>query len=204
MCETRNFYLWLIQVVLLTVILFLLLWFLLPPRSPKYTINDFYVPAFNEAMNTTTTTKEISIRNTTIIFHLEIENPNEDNTISSDAIKVTLFYGNDSLGETIFNQIVSLNKGSIIENGIVNGDRQLLQKAVSGVVRNRMTTKTKTAAATADLRMDLVTGVKYKMWFWKSKHHGVNMEGKVPVGKDGKISAKNKKLRLHRSPKKHK
>ncbi|XP_042516832.1 uncharacterized protein LOC122091076 isoform X2 [Macadamia integrifolia] len=201
MCETRNFYLWLLQVVVLTIILFLLLWFLLPPRSPKYTIIDFYVPAFNEAMNTTTSPgQEILIHNTTIIFHLEIENPNEDYTITCDLTKVTLYYGNDSLGETTFQQIVSMDKGEIVENGMVNGDRHLLQKAVSGAVRNRTTTKT----MNMELRMGLVNRIKYKMWFWKSKHHGVNMEGKVPVGKDGKISAKKKRLRLYRVKKKFK
>ncbi|KAJ4977036.1 hypothetical protein NE237_002142 [Protea cynaroides] len=174
-------------VIVLAVVLFVLLWFFLPPRNPRYTIIDFNVPALNTSIYSVG--QEISIRNTTITFRIEIENPNDDYTISSDETKVTLYYGNDSLGEIPFKEIVSLDKGTVREDGVVNGDGEILQKAVSGAVRNQ--TK-------EFIRVNLMSTVRYKMWVWKSKHHRINMEAQVPVGKNGKISAKKKKVRLHR------
>ncbi|KAJ4961006.1 hypothetical protein NE237_020916 [Protea cynaroides] len=119
MCETRNFYLRLLQVIVLAIVFFVLLWFLLPPRNPRYTIINFNVPALNT--NIYLVGQEISIHNTTITFQIEIENPNNDYTISSDGTKVTLYYGNDSLGEIPLKDIVSLDKGTVREDGVING-----------------------------------------------------------------------------------
>ncbi|KAE8728668.1 hypothetical protein F3Y22_tig00004111pilonHSYRG00058 [Hibiscus syriacus] len=58
--------------------------------------------------------------------------------------------------------------------------------------------------ATAELRADLSTKIKYKTWGIKSKHHRVNREGKIRIGKDGKISNKKKKVKLGHPSKKRK
>ncbi|XVF25975.1 hypothetical protein REPUB_Repub13aG0260400 [Reevesia pubescens] len=58
--------------------------------------------------------------------------------------------------------------------------------------------------ATAELRVDLSSKIKYKTWGIKSKHHGIHREGNIPIGKDGKISKKKKKVKLRRASKKWK
>ncbi|KAJ6737992.1 PROTEIN NDR1-LIKE [Salix koriyanagi] len=54
---------------------------------------------------------------------------------------------------------------------------------------------------TARLNVELFTSIKYKTWGIKSKHHKIKYQGAVPIGSDGKIKDKKKKVKLHRSKK---
>ncbi|EEF43931.1 conserved hypothetical protein [Ricinus communis] len=48
----------------------------------------------------------------------------------------------------------------------------------------------------AELKVELSTKILCKTWCIKSKHHGINLRASIPVGADGKISGKNKEIKL--------
>ncbi|KAK4858094.1 hypothetical protein QYF36_010968 [Acer negundo] len=41
--------------------------------------------------------------------------------------------------------------------------------------------------ATAEVKVGVVTGMRYKTWGIKSKHHGMHLQGTGKIGKDGKL-----------------
>ncbi|XVF87668.1 hypothetical protein PTKIN_Ptkin18bG0139000 [Pterospermum kingtungense] len=186
MCEgyTKSFYLWLLQIVGLLGLLALCLWLALRPRSPNYTIMNFSVPAINDSN---------AADHGVIQYELGIENPNKDSGIYYDDIFLIFYHGVDAVGN---NTIPSFYQGR-------DRNRQVLDHIE---VETRLWTALRNAIlnATAELRVDLSTKVKYKTWGIKSKHHGVQREGKIPIGKDGKISNKKKKVKLRRASKKWK
>ena len=176
MCETKNFYLWLLQFVGLLGLLALCLWLALRPRSPNYTIVNFSVPAVNDS-----NASDHGI----IQYELDIENPNKDSGIYYDDIFLIFYHGPDRVGNKIipsFYQRKNRNR-QVVDRVDVNTG---LWKALRNAILN----------ATAQLRVDLSTKIKYKTWGIKSKHHGLHREGKIPIGKDGKISNKKKKVKL--------
>ncbi|OMO76728.1 Late embryogenesis abundant protein, LEA-14 [Corchorus capsularis] len=165
-------------------LLALCLWLAVRPRSPNYTIQNFSVPAINDS-----NASDSGI----IQYELNIDNPNQDSGIYYDDISLIFYHGDDIVGNST---ISAFYQGR-------NRNRQVLDHVS---VKNDLWTALRNAIvnATAELRVDLSTRVKYKTWGIKSKHHGLRREGKVPIGKDGKISNKKKKVKLRRPSKKWK
>ncbi|XVE51167.1 hypothetical protein DITRI_Ditri02bG0017700 [Diplodiscus trichospermus] len=182
MCVTKSFYLWLLQVVGLLGLLALSLWLALRPRSPNYTIVNFSVPAVNDS----------NVSDHGIIqYELVIENPNKDSGIYYDDIFLIFYHGPDAVGN---NTIPSFYQGRDKSRQVL--DHLDVETRIWRALRNEILN------ATAELRVDLSTKVKYKTWGIKSKHHGINREGKIPIGKDGKIANKKKKVKLRHASKK--
>ncbi|KAG7962793.1 hypothetical protein I3843_09G084500, partial [Carya illinoinensis] len=178
----NNFYVWLLQVVALLGILALGLWLILRPRSPKYTIVDFSIPQSSLVKDG---------QNGTILYNLEIENPNEDSSIYYDDILFAFYFGQDTVGERT---IPSFHQG-------IGKTRQVMDR----VDVNPRVWKSLLSAisnATADVKVGLSTKFRYKTLGKKSKHHKLELEGQLKVGSDGKISGKKKKIKLHHASKK--
>ncbi|KAK6283619.1 hypothetical protein POUND7_002571 [Theobroma cacao] len=184
MCKTDNFYLWLLQVVGLLGLVALCLWLAMRPKNPSYTILNLSVPALNDS----------NASGTGIIqYELDIKNPNEDSGIYYDDILLIFYHGQDRVGD---NTIPSFYQGKDKTREVlahVNVETGLW-KALRSAILN----------ATAEIKVDLSTKIKYKTWGMKSKHHDMHREGKVPIGKDGKIANKKKKVKLRRGSKKWK
>ncbi|KAE8664483.1 Late embryoproteinsis abundant (LEA) hydroxyproline-rich glycoprotein family [Hibiscus syriacus] len=184
MCETKSFYLWLLQVVGLLGLLAFCLWLALRPRSPTYTIVNFSVLEANDSN---------ASDHGTIHYELDIENPNEDSGIYYDDILLMFYYGEDKVGSKT---IPSFYQGWDRTHRVID-QVDVETRLWTGLHKAMMN-------ATAELRADLSTKVKYKTWGIKSKHHGMNKEGKIRIGKDGKISNKKKKVKLGHPSKKWK
>jgi hypothetical protein len=184
MCEAKNFYIWLLQVLALLGILALCLWLILRPKAPNYTIVDVTIPQSSLANS--------EGQNGTIFYDLEIENPNKDSSVYYDDILFTFYHGQDTVGQKT---IPSFHQGThktrqVID--ILNANPRVWKSFVNAI-----------SNATAELRVGLLTKVRYKTWGQKSKHHKLDLEGKLPIGKDGKISGKKKKIKLrHHATKK--
>lgn len=180
MCETKNLYLWLLQVAALLGILALCLWLILRPRPPKYTIVDFSIPQsslVNEGQNGT------------ILYHIEIENPNTDSSLYYDDILLTFYFGQDTVGEK---RIPAFHQGKGKTRHVVdfvNANPRVWKSFVNALTSNAKT----------ELKVGLLSRIRYKTWGKKSKHHKLDLQGLVPVGKDGKISGKKKKIKLRHS-----
>ncbi|KAF8410685.1 hypothetical protein HHK36_003218 [Tetracentron sinense] len=188
MCQPNSFYQWLLQVLVLIGLLSFFLWLGLRPKHPTYTIANFNIPLNDR--NTTSPTDEVS-RNTTTSFDLEISNPNKDAGIYYDNIIVTLFFGDASVGETT---IPSFYQGKHKTHTIpesLNADGRIWNAALRAILNG-----------TTEVKVGVVTRIRYRMSSWKSKRHRMDMQGNVPVGSDGKISGKKKKIKLHHSSKK--
>ncbi|KAB2007265.1 hypothetical protein ES319_D10G016900v1 [Gossypium barbadense] len=184
MCETKSFYLWLLQVIGLLGILALCLWLAMRPKSPNYTIVNFSIPG----ANTSNESDHGSIQ-----YELDIQNPNQDSGIYYDDIFLVFYHGEDKVGRKT---IPSFYQGK-------DKTRQVIDQVD---VETRFWTVLRKAImnATAELRVDLSTKIRYNTWGIKSKQHGINREGKIPIGKDGKISNKKKKVKLRHASKKWK
>ncbi|KAK8618315.1 hypothetical protein V6N13_132310 [Hibiscus sabdariffa] len=181
MCETKSFCLWLVQIIGLLGLLALCLWLALLPRSPTFIIVNFSVPTAND--------KDASDHGT-IQYELDITNPNEDSGIDYDDIVLVFYHGEDMGSRTIPSFYQEEDKTHLVIDQVDVETR--LWSGLQKAIRN----------ATAELRADLSTKIKYRTWGIKTKHHGINREAKIRIGKDGKISNKKKKVKLGRPSKK--
>lgn len=177
---------WLLQIFSLLAILAFCIWLSLRPSTPSFAVVDLSVPTSNNVQN----------GSTLVTYELEIKNPNKDSGVYYDDILMTFFFEQDVVADDV---ISSFYQG---KDKTVSARRDVTVKDMrvwSGVARA-------VANATAKLKVNLATRVRYKTWGKKSKHHGMNLEGVVPVGADGKISGKKKKkkIKLHHVPGKRK
>lgn len=184
MCDSENkhFYLCVLEILALLGLLALVLWLSLRPKSPCYTIVDITIPKYD---------LENGGQNGTIVYVLEIQNSNKDSSIYYDNSLLTFYYGQDKVAEKT---IPPFHQGrgktrSEIENMDVNPQ---VWRAVRNSILN----------ATAELKVTLLTRIRYKTWGIRSKHHGLDLQGALPIGKDGKLSGKKKKIKLSHASKK--
>ena len=183
MCEAKNFYIWLLQILALLGILALCLWLILRPKAPNYTIVDITIPPGPLASS--------EGQNATIYYDLEIENPNKDSSVYYDDILFTFFYGQDTVGQKT---IPSFHQGRSKTRQVV--DYLEVKPSVWKSFHNAISN------GKAELKASLLTKVRYKTWGQRSKHHKLDLVGKLPIGSDGKISGKKKKIKLRHSSKK--
>ncbi|CAK9146808.1 unnamed protein product [Ilex paraguariensis] len=184
MCETKNFLLWLLQFVALLGLLAFILWLTLRPKDPSYTIVDFSVPVPDNGSGQDN-------QNGSLSYTLEIVNPNRDSDINYNDIFLLFYYNQDTIGEkTITHFHQGKDKTTQIMDHVNANAR--VWKALVNAISNK----------TGDLKVGLMTKIRYRTWGIKSKHHGMNLQGRVPIGSDGKISGKKKKIKLRNASKK--
>ncbi|KAK8501917.1 hypothetical protein V6N13_023303 [Hibiscus sabdariffa] len=151
----------------------------LASRSPTYTIVNFSVPTANDNVS----------NHGTIQYELDITNPNEDSGVYYGDIVLVFYHGEDKVGSrTIPSFYQGEDKTHLVIDQVDVQTR--LWSGLHKAIRN----------ATAEFRANLSTKI-YRTWGIKSKHHGINREGKIRIGKDGKISNKKKKVKLGRPSK---
>ncbi|XP_009340928.2 protein NDR1 [Pyrus x bretschneideri] len=182
MCETKNFYCWALQFLALLGLLALCLWLALRPKDPVYTIVDINIPKSD---------LEDGANNGSILYALQIENRNKDSSIFYDETVLTFLYGSDSVGEK---HIPAFHQG--------RGKTRQVIDYVDVNARVWKTIRKSLLNATAELKVALLSRVRYKTWGVKSKHHGLDLQGKLSIGSDGKIFGKKKKIKLGHSSKK--
>ena len=179
MCDVKNNYVWLLEVIALLGLLALCLWLSLRPKSPSYSITYVSIPQTNNGQNDT------------IFYGIEIENPNKDSSIFHDDIVLSFLYGQDKVGETT---IPSFHQGRGKSRGVfdsVSASHQPL-KAMSNAISN----------ATAELKVALLTRIRYKTLGIKSKFHVINLQGVLPIDSGGKLSNKKNKYKLRSASRK--
>ncbi|BFG27539.1 hypothetical protein CerSpe_138130 [Prunus speciosa] len=182
MCETKNFYLWVLQFFGLLGLLALVLWLALRPESPEYTIVDITIPKSDI---------DNGGQNGSILYVLEIKNSNKDSSIYYDDTILRFYYGSDTVGEKT---IPSFHQGRAKTREVT--DSVDVNPRVWKAIRNSISN------ATAELKVALLTRLRYRTWGVKSKHRGLHLQGKLLVGSDGKIFGKKKKIKLRRASKK--
>ncbi|KAL3742095.1 hypothetical protein ACJRO7_017559 [Eucalyptus globulus] len=185
--DARSFYVWLLQIFSLLAILAFCIWLSLRPNQPSFTVVDLSVPTSNNIQN----------GSSSLTYELEIQNSNKDSGVYYDDILMTFFFGQDPVADDV---ISSFYQGKDKTHHVRQDAKAKNTQIWKGVARA-------VANATAQLKVSLATQVRYKTWGKKSKHHGMNLEGVVPIGSDGKISGKKKKkkkIKLHHASGKRK
>ncbi|KAJ0018727.1 hypothetical protein Pint_10871 [Pistacia integerrima] len=188
MCETKNFYLWLLQIVSLLGLLVLCLWLGLRPQNPTVTVVEISVPPIDNSSSPAADGKQ----NGSLAYNLEIKNPNKDSIIWFDVISLTFFHGQDTAATDRISSFKLRKDATQYRENHLDVDGRVW-KALRNALSN----------ATAELKVEFLTGIRFKTIGIKSKHHkNHKLEGKVKLGKDGKISGKKKKIKLKHSSKK--
>ncbi|XP_068644970.1 protein NDR1-like [Aristolochia californica] len=190
MSESRRIYLWLVEVVLLFGLIGTLLWLSLTPKKPTYTLVGLEILALRNRNATHGSSKSSA----NISLELEIRNPNKKIGIYYEATHVTLFYGDHGVGQIVIGSFYQRGREIRREKQSVKAEKPFW-RAVFRAVSNR---------TTADLRVDVTTFVKYLTLGLKSKRQKMEADGWVPVGSDGMISGKRKRIKLHYGPNKWK
>ncbi|KAF5195289.1 Ndr1-like [Thalictrum thalictroides] len=169
----------------------IILWLSLRPQSPTYTITDFSIPSLDNQNQNTTSSVISNNSNSTVSLVLKIKNPNKDYSIYFDDINMKLYHGSDALGVTTIKAYKQDKKENENFPRTIDADGPL-RNVLREILKN----------GTTELRVGLDTKIRFKIWGRKTKHHGVQLDGRVPIGKDGKISGKNKGIKLHKRSKK--
>lgn len=159
----------------------LFLWLSLRADEPKLYVKEFYVPALNNTLNSTS-------RN--ISFTLELENGNKDKGIRYDDVYVT------------FGIFLDRNTTRLIGNttypGFYQGHKKDAKKLVVVQAFDSIN-RTKTVDGKVYFRVNFTTAIKYKIMLWYTKRHHLWGGANVEVNDFG-LKSYRKGIRLGNSP----
>ncbi|CAN1147008.1 Protein NDR1 [Linum perenne] len=146
----------------------LFLWLSLRPSSPKCYLQNFSIPSLNR-----------SLSNSTINFNLSLVNPNLNKGIYYDPVKVSFFHGSNR----------SDSLGNFTIPGFYQGHKK---KATKGG-----TIGTSLRGGTAGgFRVEMETRVRYKLIFFKTKRHRIDVGADFEVNGEGnKVSSNDVRLK---------
>ncbi|KAJ9136296.1 hypothetical protein P3X46_033388 [Hevea brasiliensis] len=190
MCEAKNFYLWLLQIIGLLGLLALCLWLSFRPKEPTFTITEFSVPSISSQKSSA---PGDAYQDDTVSITLEIKNPNKDSSIYYNDTFFVLYFGQDTVGKRKISSFKQEKDKKIQDRYNMDADEKV-QRALANSISN----------GNAELKADLSTMIRYNTWGIRSKHHAIHLQATIPVGSDGKISGKKKKIKLHNLYKKWK
>ncbi|KAK2984798.1 hypothetical protein RJ640_004623 [Escallonia rubra] len=156
----------------------LFMWLSLRTSPPVCSIQNFYVPALNKTANHTT--------NHTIYFDLKLDNENKDKGIYYDNITLTFNY----LPNTTL-QVANYTAPAFYQGHKKKTRRKALLEAV-GVPWGAAVA----AGFNGTFRVDLATKVRYKIVFWKTKRHKLEVGTTLVVNEAGKkVNKKGDRLK---------
>ncbi|XP_015883649.3 NDR1/HIN1-like protein 3 [Ziziphus jujuba] len=154
-------YFWFLQVLILWGALAAIILLSITPNSPIYTITD--VRGNFSLLNQTS-----FIRNNSLIFNIEISNPNNRIGVYFDYIHMTLNHNGSTVGnEQHVPGFYQGFKWTTPCKVAVKADQKFLKWVAGG--------------GTTELRVGLKTVVRYEIFGWKTKHHPMNVAARVPI-----------------------
>ncbi|THF96772.1 protein NDR1-like [Camellia sinensis] len=174
-----SIYWWFFQVIVVLGLASVVVWLSLIPKNPVFTVADIYIPALNTS-NSTVQQHELN-RNTSLIFTLQISNPNKGMGIFYDDILITLFHVDDTIGTKTIPGFYQGHKKNLLLDVLINGDTVFWRGIADRVF---------------GLRLFVETKVKYKVFRWKTKHHWMVCEASAMIDPQGRIYGE-KNIRLH-------
>ncbi|XP_010240945.1 PREDICTED: protein NDR1-like [Nelumbo nucifera] len=159
----------------------LFLWLSLRASKPSCSVQSFYVPALNLTAN--------DPRNATVAIHLRLSNGNKDKGIYYDDVRIALYYnavnGTVAVGNTSIPAFYQGHNKKATKQGTVKTEGVPWNNAQKNVSAN----------GEVEFRVDLATAVRFKIVWWKTKRHRMNISGRVQVNRDGKKTY-NKNIKL--------
>ncbi|KAI8552747.1 hypothetical protein RHMOL_Rhmol06G0291100 [Rhododendron molle] len=149
------------------------LWLILRTSNPICSIQDFYVPALNKTLNSTTTT-------TSIYFDIELDNPNRDEGIYYNALDLTFYYKeSNQTYSSVANQTFV---------GFYQGHKKKARRSgtveATGVPWGEVFGAVSTGSMPV-FRVGLVTSFRFKVLSRKTKEHELAVGADVAVNDSG-------------------
>ncbi|KAK1326656.1 hypothetical protein QJS10_CPA01g00990 [Acorus calamus] len=178
-CNPKSFQCWLLQFLTLLGLLILCLWLTLLPKSPTYTIVYLYAPPFTVAPPQNNTTN-----NNDIQFRVEIDNPNDKSGIQYGDTNLTIYYYDGYVGSATLPSFYQGNGKTYVWVGVVSvvgGGNSRFRAARNG---------------SAELRVMVAAAMRHRVMGVKGRWKRVELGGFVGVGLDGRMSGKNRKVKL--------
>ncbi|PIN02524.1 hypothetical protein CDL12_24962 [Handroanthus impetiginosus] len=160
----------------------LFMWLSLRTSNPTCSIQDFYVPALNTTDNSTSTRN-----NHTISFDLKLDNGMKDKGVRYSNISLAFYYNSNlSIANYTVRGFYQGHNKNTHRRDLVEA-RELPWPAAIDAVSNR---------STANFTVKLATKVKFKIMFWYTKRHSLEVRGDVQVNDSGKkVNRKGLKLK---------
>ncbi|GLT77505.1 hypothetical protein SLA2020_490800 [Shorea laevis] len=160
----------------------LFMWLSLRADKPKSSIINFYLPALNRTLNDFNNSTNYSL-----YFTLKLNNPNKDKGINYDDVKVNI---------SVFD--IQTGNASLLGNYAVprfyQGHKKKAQKQGQLDYNKTMVSKGLYPNGTAEFQLDMVTQVRFKILFWRTKRHQINVKAKFAVDDKGtKVNPRKKK-----------
>ncbi|XP_059638730.1 uncharacterized protein LOC132281005 [Cornus florida] len=166
-------------IVVAIVILVVVLLLGLSPSSPTYTIVGFSIPVSSND------------RNATFTFFLNVKNRNKFSNVNHDEIKLAFDYNEDILANITLPSFREKFSGTHHFAEEVEANARVWKALVNAIATNK----------TAEVKVDLVTRGSWAVHHAHMSKSWKHLQGRVPIGSDGKIPRK-KKIKLKRVPKK--
>ncbi|XP_010545550.1 PREDICTED: protein NDR1-like [Tarenaya hassleriana] len=160
----------------------LFLWLSLRPDKPKCSIQYFYVPSLNKTLD--------SSQNTSLNFMVRLDNPKKDQGIYYDDVRLSFFNSSSRthfLGNYTIPRFYQGHKKKAKKWGKIQPlDKEAVLRAVL-------------PNGSAVFRVDLDTEVRYKIVFWKTKRHKIQVGADVEVNDQGEKAKKKKGVKMRKS-----
>ncbi|KAK9155848.1 hypothetical protein Sjap_003328 [Stephania japonica] len=174
---------WILEVLIVWILIFLLICLVSQPKAPNFSITNFYSPP----LDLTNTTQIINSTNghdpqyTIATFNLQITNPNKAIRVYYQDLNVSLHYNNWAVGEVCVLGFEQVHKNST--------ERELRFSTGNDgeLVRMRRAFSSNGSASGVSFRAGLVGGIRYGIFWWKTRRGVLDLGAVVAVGSDGKV-----------------
>ncbi|KAI3710434.1 hypothetical protein L2E82_40215 [Cichorium intybus] len=173
-------YCWFVQVLIVLSLTAVVIWLSTKPGNPKFTITAIHIPQTGNR-NITKIQENETVGNNSVVFDLEITNPNNGMTICYVEIDVRLYNGGVLAGSKSLGSFCEGRKKTVTEEVLIDADR--VSRAGNG--------------SHAGLRVTVETMVIYNILKWKTKVHHIGFEGFVTIGTEWNVT---ENIHLHKIP----
>ncbi|RZC65579.1 hypothetical protein C5167_009270 [Papaver somniferum] len=138
------------------------LWLILHPREPNYTVTGIEVVASGRNI-------------TNINLKIQISNPNNVVGIYHDDAQITLYYGDQNIGISSF-------------QGFYQGHKKTTQKEIrfDGLERFQSAVSQASLNQTVISKVSVLSGFRYKVFWLKTGNHKIDLQGYVTASLGGR------------------
>ncbi|KAK6149801.1 hypothetical protein DH2020_017326 [Rehmannia glutinosa] len=178
--KTRlSIYCWFICVVTVLCLAGVVAWLSLTPKNPYFRISDAHFPPLDSKNQSTNRNVSVSVLNNSVIFDLEIFNPNKRMGIYYGVISLELYSGGRVVGTNSTLGFYQRYKNTRVLQIMIRVSREFWQGINGGNV---------------DFMVRVETSVKFRIIKWKTKLRQIAYEeqfNNVKINLNGTVSGGN-------------
>ncbi|KAL3850840.1 hypothetical protein ACJIZ3_012722 [Penstemon smallii] len=175
--EDLGIYCWFFCVVTILSLLGVVAWLSLIPRNPRFRISNVNFPSLNPG--NISTTRNVSVQNNSLLFGLEIYNPNERMGIYYNSISLHLYRAGGVIGTNSTPGFYQGYKDTTLVKLLIRNNQEFWQERRGGGV---------------EFTVRVETEVRFRIIKWKTKMRRIEYEASfsnVKFGLNGTVSGGN-------------